>query len=85
MMGPVPEDQMAPLNLDKPLNPKDVNYPMPQGGGGGYGMSAASAPALSPAGGNAASGPVTQYAGGIPSLLRSYGEPSIGLLRYIEG
>lgn len=26
-----------------------------------------------------------QYDGGIPTLLRSYGDPSVGLLRYLEG
>jgi hypothetical protein len=69
------------------LDPKSVNYGQDQAqqrrrGGGGGGVSAASAPGL---GGGGGGGGGTQYAGGIPVILRSYGEPSAGLLRYIEG
>ena len=68
------------------LDPKDVPYqnpdPKQRRRGGGGGVSAASAPGL---GGGGGGGGGTQFAGGIPVILRSYGEPSAGLLRYIEG
>jgi len=81
MMGPVPQDQMA------PLNPRDVNYQMPQRqqrDTSGIGMQAAQAPQLQNIGGGPVGGYGDQYQGGIPELLRSYGEPSVGLLKYIE-
>lgn len=69
------------------LDPKSVAYKDPNAqqrrrGGGDGGVSAASAPGLSGGGG---AGGGAQYSGGIPIILRSYGEPSAGLLRYIEG
>lgn len=69
------------------LDPKSVQYKAPEGdrSGGGGGFTAASAPSLGGGGGGAVGGGGTQYAGGIPVILRSYGEPSSGLLKYIEG
>lgn len=84
-MGPVPQDQMP------PLRPQDVNYTIPQTQQqrqrSGLGLSAAQAaqpPQLQSIAGGAVGGNVDQYEGGIPELLRSYGEPSVGLLKYIE-
>lgn len=70
------------------LDPKSVNYKnenQQARRGGGGGVSAAQAPALGGGGGGAVGGGGTQYAGGIPVILRSYGEPSASLLKYIEG
>jgi len=80
VMGPVPQDQMA------PLNPRDVNYGLPRRAASPdpIGMAAAQAPQLQNIGGGPVGGYGDQYQGGIPELLRSYGEPSVGLLKYIE-
>lgn len=70
------------------LDPKDVNYKSGEGSSGrsgGGGIPSVSAPSLGGIGGGSAGGGGTQYAGGIPVILRSYGEPSAGLLKYIEG
>ncbi len=69
------------------LNPNAVNYKAPQDqrSGGGGGIPSVSAPSLGGGGGGAVGGGGLQYAGGIPVILRSYGEPSASLLKYIEG
>lgn len=78
----------APAPKSDVLDPKSVNYKnenQQARRGGGGGVSAAQAPALGGGGGGAVGGGGTQYAGGIPVILRSYGEPSASLLKYIEG
>lgn len=85
----MPQPPAQPATQSDVLDPRDVNYKSPtppagRSGGGGGGVSAAQAPGLSMGGGSVGGGG-TQYAGGIPVILRSYGEPSTGLLKYIEG
>lgn len=86
ILARMPQEQQPKPTSDV-LNPKDVNYNKDQPvqsrrGGGGGGVSSASAPGL---GGGGVGGGGAQYAGGIPVILRSYGEPSASLLKYIEG
>lgn len=67
------------------LDPKDVQYQAPQATRAASTFTPVAAPELNMAPVGTVGGGGMQYAGGIPSLLRSYGEPSVGLLRYIEG
>lgn len=69
------------------LDPKDVPYQAPatQASRPASTFTPVSAPELNMGNVGPVGGVGVQYAGGIPTLLRSYGEPSIGLLRYIEG
>lgn len=79
------EQQMA--QAQPVINPKDVNYQAPaaQTSRERSTFMPVAAPELNMAPVGTVGGGGMQYAGGIPSLLRSYGEPSVGLLRYIEG
>jgi hypothetical protein len=69
------------------LDPKDVNYQAPatQAARSQSTFTPVAAPELNMGAARPVDGGGVQYAGGIPSLLRSYGEPSVGLLQYIEG
>lgn len=79
------EQSVATPQTGPVLDPKDVQYQAPQATRAASTFTPVAAPELNMAPVGTVGGGGMQYAGGIPSLLRSYGEPSVGLLRYIEG
>jgi hypothetical protein len=85
-LGQNPE-AMSQVNQNVALTPANANYQIPQRQSrpsSKLGMTGATLPQLQPIGGEISGSSAQQYQGGIPDLLRSYGEPSVGLLKYIE-
>jgi hypothetical protein len=80
-------EAMSQANQNVPLTPENANYQIPKRQGKSQSqmvMMGATPPQLQPIGREISGSNAQQYQGGIPDILRSYGEPSVGLLKYIE-